>query len=213
VKLRAAVLREMPERVGAALTKPGRASTARCCGFGQRDEGEYARNQRVGVGGDQEHLGDRVAAGQPASRVVVFNPAKARAIAEAKVKTDRVDAAILAGCWPRTTCRRCGCRTPQTTALRRQVQRRGHIVRQRTRLKNQVQATLHRNLVVRGPAEELTQIDTDLAQVALGRDDVLRLIVITRVNATVALAMGSAVDDFTRFRTRPSSTSTRQRQS
>jgi hypothetical protein len=46
VKLRAAVLQEMPERVGAALTKPGRASTARWCGFGERDEEEYARNQR-----------------------------------------------------------------------------------------------------------------------------------------------------------------------
>jgi hypothetical protein len=38
--------REVPGRVGAALTKPGRASTARWCGFGERDEVEYARNQR-----------------------------------------------------------------------------------------------------------------------------------------------------------------------
>jgi hypothetical protein len=37
----------------------------------------------------------------------------------------------------------------ETATLRRQVQRRGHIVRQRTRL-NQVQAILHRNLVVQG---------------------------------------------------------------
>ena len=33
-------------RVGAALTKPGRASTARWCGFGERGGKEYARNQR-----------------------------------------------------------------------------------------------------------------------------------------------------------------------
>ena len=33
-------------RVGAALTKPGRVSTARWCGFGERDGEEYARNQR-----------------------------------------------------------------------------------------------------------------------------------------------------------------------
>ena len=46
-----------------------------------------------------------------AGRVVVSNPAKTRAIAEAKVKTDKVDAEILASCWPRTTCRRCGGRT------------------------------------------------------------------------------------------------------
>ena len=49
-------------------------------------------------------------------------------------------------CWRPTTCRRCGCPTTTTHALRRQVARRAHIVRQRTRLKNQVQAILHRNL-------------------------------------------------------------------
>jgi hypothetical protein len=41
--------REVPGRVGAALTKPGRASTARWCGFGERDEEEYERNQRYYV--------------------------------------------------------------------------------------------------------------------------------------------------------------------
>jgi transposase len=38
---------------------------------------------------------------------------------------------------------------PATSVLRRQVLRRANIVRQRTRLKNQVHAILHRNLVVR----------------------------------------------------------------
>jgi len=41
-------------------------------------------------------------------RVVVSNPAKTRAIAEAKVKTDKVDAQVLAERWRRTTCRGCG---------------------------------------------------------------------------------------------------------
>ena len=36
-------------RVGAALTKPGRASTARWFGFGERDGKEYARNPRYYV--------------------------------------------------------------------------------------------------------------------------------------------------------------------
>jgi transposase len=40
-------------------------------------------------------------------------------------------------------------------ALRRQVIRRAHLVRQRTRLKNQVQAILHRNPVPRCPAADL----------------------------------------------------------
>jgi transposase len=40
-------------------------------------------------------------------------------------------------------------------ARRRQVARRAHIVRQRTRLKNQVQSILHRNLIPRCPAADL----------------------------------------------------------
>jgi hypothetical protein len=47
-----------------------------------------------------------------AGRVVVSNPVKTRAIAEAKVKTDKVDAESWRSCWPRITCRRCGGRTP-----------------------------------------------------------------------------------------------------
>ena len=39
--------REVPGWVGAALTKPGRASTARWCGSGERDGEEYERNQRL----------------------------------------------------------------------------------------------------------------------------------------------------------------------
>ena len=40
------LIREVPGRVGAAPTTPGRASTARWRGLGKRDEEEYARNQR-----------------------------------------------------------------------------------------------------------------------------------------------------------------------
>src|SRR3954447_5471048 len=44
-----------------------------------------------------------------AGRVVVSDPGKTRAIAEAKVKTDKVEAAILASCWPRASCPGYGC--------------------------------------------------------------------------------------------------------
>ena len=40
------LIREVPGRVGAAPTTPGRVSTARWCGLGKCDEEEYARNQR-----------------------------------------------------------------------------------------------------------------------------------------------------------------------
>ena len=171
-----------------------------------------------------------------AGRVVVANPAKTRAIAEAKVKTDKVDAAILAQLLAADYLPPVWRPDAETGALRRQVLRRAHIVRQRTRLKNQVHAILHRNLVPRCPAadlfglkgrawlaaqdlppdeqaaltalmrqldfhaRELALIDADLGQAALARPEVLRLMTIPGVDATVALSIVAAVGDFTRFR-------------
>src|SRR6266540_4093033 len=88
-------------------------------------------------------------------RVVISNPQKTRAIAEAKVKTDKVDAAVLAGLLAADFLPAVWLPDDATFALRRQVARRAHIVRQRTRLKNQVQSILHRNLVPRCPAADL----------------------------------------------------------
>jgi transposase len=92
---------------------------------------------------------------QHVARVVISNPLRTRAIAEAKVKTDKVDARVLAellragylpGIWRPDE---------KLQALRRLVARRSGIVRERTRLKNQVQAILHRNLLLRCPAADL----------------------------------------------------------
>src|SRR4051812_12626018 len=89
------------------------------------------------------------------ARVVISNPQKTRAIAEAKVKTDKVDAAVLAELLACDYLPSVWLADDATHALRRQVARRAHIVRQRTRLKNQVQAILHRNLIPRCPAADL----------------------------------------------------------
>jgi transposase len=89
------------------------------------------------------------------ARVIVSNPMKTRAIAEAKVKTDKVDAEILAQLLAADYLPSVWVADEGTQALRRQVARRAHIVRQRTRLKNQVQSILHRNLVPRCPAADL----------------------------------------------------------
>jgi hypothetical protein len=43
----ASLIRVVPGVAGAALTDPGRASTARWFGFGERDGEEYARNRCV----------------------------------------------------------------------------------------------------------------------------------------------------------------------
>jgi len=88
-------------------------------------------------------------------RVVISNPQKTRAIAEAKVKTDKVDAAVLAELLAADYLPGVWLSDEVTHALRRQVARRANIVRQRTRLKNQVQAILHRNLIPRCPATDL----------------------------------------------------------
>lgn len=89
------------------------------------------------------------------ARVVVSNPMKTRAIAEAKVKTDEVDARVLAELLAADYLPGVWIADDETHALRRQVARRAHIVRQRTRLKNRVQSILHRNLVPRCPAADL----------------------------------------------------------
>ena len=89
------------------------------------------------------------------ARVVISNPMKTRAIAEAKVKTDKVDAKILAQLLAADYLPAVWMADESTQALRRQVARRAHIVRQRTRLKNQVQSILHRNLVPRPPVADL----------------------------------------------------------
>jgi transposase len=89
------------------------------------------------------------------ARVVVSNPQKTRAIAEAKVRTDKVDAEVLAQLLAADYLPAVWLPDDETHALRRQVARRAHIVRQRTRLKNQVQSILHRNLVPCCPAADL----------------------------------------------------------
>jgi transposase len=87
------------------------------------------------------------------ARVVVSNPQKTRAIAEARVKTDKVDAQILAQLLAADYLPGVWVADEDTQVRRRQVARRAHLVRQRTRLKNQVQAILHRNLVPRCPPQ------------------------------------------------------------
>ncbi|MGI5153069.1 IS110 family transposase [Plantactinospora sp. CA-294935] len=88
-------------------------------------------------------------------RVVVSNPSKTRAIAEAKVKTDKVDARILAQLLAADFLPPVWLPDERIRSLRRQVTRRAHLVRQRTRIKNQVHAILARNLAPTPPVSDL----------------------------------------------------------
>ncbi len=89
------------------------------------------------------------------ARVVVSNPRKTRAIAEAKVKTDKVDARILAQLLAVDFLPPVWLPDDRIRMLRRLVHRRTHLVRQRTRVKNQVHAILARNLVPTCPHSDL----------------------------------------------------------
>ena len=71
------------------------------------------------------------------------------------MKTDKVDAQVLAQLLAADYLPGVWIADEETHALRRQVARRAHIVRQRTRLKNRVQSILHRNLIPRCPAADL----------------------------------------------------------
>ena len=80
-------------------------------------------------------------------RVVIANPKQVRVIAHAKIKTDKIDAAVLAELYASGFLPEVWIADKDTLALRRQVTRRNQIVRQRTRLKNIVQSILHAHLI------------------------------------------------------------------
>jgi hypothetical protein len=118
--------------------------------------------------------------GRHAGRVTVSNPMRTKAIASAKVKTDKVDARVLAQLAAADFLPAVWAPDEQTRALRRRVSHRASLVRQRTRLRNQVHAVLARNLVeapvsdlfgqkgrrwlagVELPAHEREQVDSNL---------------------------------------------------
>src|SRR4051794_41889118 len=93
------------------------------------------------------------------ARIVVGNPQKTRAIAEAKVKTDKVDAAILAQLLAADYLPAVWVADEATQPRRRQEARRAHIARQRTRVKNQVQAVRAPQPIPRGPGAHLVWRD------------------------------------------------------
>ena len=82
-----------------------------------------------------------------AGEVVVSNPLKTRVIAEAKVKTDKVDAEILARLLAADFLPPVWVPDAATDRLRHLVFHRQGLVTQRTQAKNRIHAILHRNLL------------------------------------------------------------------
>ena len=81
------------------------------------------------------------------AKVVIANPKQVRAIAHAKIKTDAIDAGVLAQLYASGFLPEVWIADEDTQALRRQVTRRNQLVRQRSRLKNIIQSILHSHLI------------------------------------------------------------------
>jgi transposase len=89
------------------------------------------------------------------SRVIVANPMQVKAIAHARIKTDKIDAGVLAqlhACGFLPEVWRPDARTER---LLRLVARRNQVVRHRTRVKNEVHAILQAHLVPKCPHADL----------------------------------------------------------
>jgi transposase len=91
-------------------------------------------------------------------RVVIANPKQVRMIAHAKIKTDGIDAAVLAKLYATGFLPEVWVPDQRTQALRRQVARRTQLVRQRVRLKNLIQSILHTHLIPPCPHGNLVGI-------------------------------------------------------
>ncbi len=91
----------------------------------------------------------------PHARVVLANPKATKAATRLRAKTDRIDARTLAQLLASGFLPAVWLPAEATATLRRQVSRRAHLVKQRTKAKNQVHAALIRNLVGRPPASDL----------------------------------------------------------
>lgn len=81
------------------------------------------------------------------AEVVVSNPLRTRAIASAKIKTDKVDALVLAQLLRSEYLPRVWTPDEATRSMRQQTSERANLSADRTRLKNRIHAVLHQRLI------------------------------------------------------------------
>ena len=89
------------------------------------------------------------------SRVIVANPLQVKAIAQAHVKTDKIDATTLASLHAAGYLPQIWTPDAATERKRRLVARRYQVVRHRTRIKNEVHSILHAHLIPKCPHADL----------------------------------------------------------
>jgi len=88
------------------------------------------------------------------AEVVLANARQLKAISHARVKTDKVDARVLADLLAADLIPRVWAGDERVRMLRRLVSRRRGLVKRRTQVKNEISAVLHRNLKGRSPASD-----------------------------------------------------------
>jgi transposase len=86
--------------------------------------------------------------------VVISNPLRTRAIAQAKIKTDKVDSLVLAQLLRADYLPRVWRPDERTQTLRHITTERANLTSDRTRIKNRIHAVLHQHLLA-APCEEL----------------------------------------------------------
>jgi transposase len=169
------------------------------------------------------------------ARVIVANPLQVKAIAHAHIKTDKVDAGVLASLRAANFLPEIWLPDADTERLRRLVARRNQVVRHRTRIKNEVHAILHAHLIPPCPhadlfgrlgrlwlarqvvpdderaaierhlreldwlGEDLAVLDREIAQAAIEKPAVKRLLTVTGVNLIVAAGLVAAIGHVRRF--------------
>ena len=89
------------------------------------------------------------------ARVIIANPLQVKAIAQAHVKTDKIDAGTLASLHAAGYLPEIWTPDAGTERRRRLSARRFQVVRHRTRIKNEVHAILHAHLIPRCPHADL----------------------------------------------------------
>ncbi len=140
---------------------------------------------------------------EPFAKVVLANPKAVKGATAIRTKTDKIDARTLATLLAGGFLPEVWMVDEATRVLRRQVSRRAHLVRTRTKVKNQIHATLIRNLLrppvsdlfgVRGlawlseqelPDDERETIDGCLRQITFF-DEEIRLLDVHLAEATLA---------------------------
>jgi transposase len=89
------------------------------------------------------------------ARVIVANPTQVKAIAYARIKTDKIDAGVLAALRAADFLPEVWLPDANIERLRRLVARRNQVVRHRTRIKNELHAILHAHLIPPCPHADL----------------------------------------------------------